>query len=234
MKMNILKRTLLLTVMLVTVQAYAQPYKTIRPYKPYKWMFGIHWSAIEDDGNKFGGMFDVNQSWNLKPYPTMLTIDRYFLYGWSAELSANYGQYSGNRLVNDSLNVTGINFSADLNAKYSFYNLYAPNARWIEPYIVAGAGFTYRTGSDADQNVITANLGGGLNLWFADWIGIRLSSTAKFGVFPGFWDTPNNYLMYNAGIVFRTPDQSTNSYSNKKRHKWTNKRSRKYKKKGGQ
>lgn len=230
---NMLKKTLFLIVTLVTVQAYAQPYKTVRPYKPYKWMFGIHWSAIEDDGNKFGGMFNVNQSWNLKPYPTMLTIDRYFLYGWSAELSANYGQYAGNRLVNDSLNVTGINLSVDLNAKYSFYNLYAPSARWIDPYLVAGVGYTYRTGT-ADTHVPTVNLGGGVNFWFANWMGIRLSSTAKFGVFPGFWDTPNNYLQYNAGIVFRTPDQSTHRSPNKRQHKWVSKRSRKYKKKGGQ
>jgi len=231
--MNMIKRLLLLIALIVSAQAYAQPYKTVKPYKPYKWMFGIHWSAIEDDGNKFGGMFNVNQSWNVKPYPTMLTIDRYFVYGWSAEFTANYGQYSGNRLVNDSTDVTGINLSADLHAKYSFYNLYAPRARWIDPYLVAGAGFTYRTGT-ADPYVPTANLGGGVNLWFINWMGIRLSATAKLGVFPGFWDTPNNYLQYNAGIVFRTPDQSTYRSPNKRQHKWVNKRSRKYKKKGGQ
>lgn len=229
---HMLKRTLFLVLILVTVQAQAQPYKTVKPFKPYKWMFGLHWSALEDDGNKFSGMFDVNQSWNIQPFPTMLTIDRYFVYGWSAEMSMAYGQYKGNRLVNDSLNVTGINLSVDLNAKYSFYNLYAPNARWIDPYLIAGVGFTYRTGT-GDPYVPTVNIGGGLNFWFVNWMGIRLSSTAKFGVFPGFWDTPNNYLQYNAGIVFRTPDQMKNSYDSKKRHKWTQKRSKKFKKKGG-
>jgi len=196
-------------------------------------MFGIQWSAIDDDGNKFGNIFNVNQSWNLKPYPTMLTVDRYILYGWSAELALNYGQYAGNRIVNDSMNVTGLNLSADLHAKYSFYNLYAPNARWIDPYVMLGGGITYRTGT-GDTFAPTVNLGGGVNFWFVNWMGIRLSAVAKFAVAPTFWDTPNNYLQYNAGIVFRTPDQKVNSYNNKRRHKWTSKRSRKYKKKGGQ
>jgi hypothetical protein len=228
-----LKKGLLLGLIFFALNAVAQPYKTVKPYKPYKWMFGLHWSAIEDDGNTFGGIFDVMGSWNIRPFPTSLTVDRYFVYGWSAELALNYGQYNGNRLVNGVQDVSGINLSSDLHAKYSLYNLYAPSARWIDPYIVVGPGFTYRTGT-ADPYVMTANVGGGVNLWFVDWMGMRLAGLAKIGAVPVFFNSSNNYLQFNAGIVFRTPDQTTTKYNDQKRHKWATKRSKKYKKKGGQ
>lgn len=228
-----LKKLTFLSFLLIASQLHAQPYKTVKPYKPYKWMFGIHWAAIEDDGNQFGGLFNVTQSWNLKPYPTMISVDRYFVYGWSAEFQANYGQYAGNRLVNGVENVSGINVSADLHGKYSFYNLYAPRARWIDPYLIAGVGYTYRTGT-ADPHVMTANIGGGVNFWFVNWMGVRLSSTAKIGAVPTFFNSDNNYFQHSAGIVFRTPDQMTNRPNNRRQHKWVNQRSRKYKRKGGQ
>ena len=125
-------------------------------------MIGVHWTAVDDDGNKFGNLFDVSNSWNIKPFPTRFTLDRYFVYGWSVEMAASYAAYTPEKLVNDSTGREGINLSIDFNAKYSFYNLYAPSARWIDPFILAGVGFTYRTGT-ADPYVPTVNLGGGIN-----------------------------------------------------------------------
>jgi hypothetical protein len=227
-----LKTLILSTIIFIAFGAGAQPYKTIKPYKPYKWMIGVHWTAIDDDGNKFGNLFDVANSWNIKPYPTRFTLDRYFVYGWSVEMALSYGQYTTNKIVNDSTGRSGINLSADFNAKYSFYNLYAPNARWIDPYVVAGIGFTYRTGT-ADMYVPTVNLGGGVNFWFSSLFGIQLSSYAKFAVYPKFWDTKSNYLQHNIGIVLRTPDNPQFKQTNSKQHKWTKKQPKKYKKKGG-
>lgn len=114
--------------------AFAQPYKTVRVYKPYKWMLSADWSAIDDDGSKFTKVFDFNNSWNVKPFPTRLTLDRYFIYGWSAEGALSYAEYTTSKLVNDSTGISGMNFSFDLAGKYSFYQLYAPSARWIDPY----------------------------------------------------------------------------------------------------
>lgn len=227
------KNLFLASLIFISFGAYAQPYKTIKAYKPYKWMFGIHWTAVEDDGNKFGNIFDVSNSWNIKPFPTRFTLDRYLIYGWSIEMAASYAAYTPSKLVNDSTGREGINLSIDFNAKYSFYNLYAPRARWIDPYVIAGIGFTYRTGT-ADPYVPTVNLGGGVNFWIANWFGIQLSSCAKFAVYPTFWNTKSNYLQHNAGIVFRTPDNAKHkNANNNKRHKWTKKQPKKFKRKGG-
>ncbi|MDB4075153.1 hypothetical protein N9529_02165 [Crocinitomicaceae bacterium] len=228
-----LKYLFIATLIFIPFSSYAQPYKTIKPYKPYKWMIGLHWTAVDDDGNKFGNIFDVNNSWNIKPFPTRFTLDRYFVYGWSIEMAVSYAAYTPDILVNDSTGREGINLSIDFNAKYSFYNLYAPRARWIEPYLIAGVGFTYRTGT-ADPYVPTVNLGGGINLWIVNWFGIQLSSTAKFAVYPKVWDTKSNYLQHNAGLVFRTPDKAKQKNQNsRKQHKWTNKQPKKIKRRKG-
>ena len=229
-----LKNLFIATLIFISFGAYAQPYKTIKPYKPYKWMVGLHWNAVDDDGNKFGNIFDVSNSWNIKPFPTRFTLDRYLVYGWSVEMAASYAAYTSDKLVNDSTGREGINLSIDFNAKYSFYNLYAPRVRWIEPYLIAGIGFTYRIGT-ADAYVPTVNLGGGVNFWIVNWFGVQLSSTAKFAVYPKVWDTKNNYLQHNAGLVFRTPDNAKHKNQNsRKQHKWTNKQSKKInRRKGG-
>ena len=228
-----LKHLFLASLIFLSFGAYAQPYKTIKPFKPYKWMVGLHWTAVDDDGNKFGNILDVKNSWNIKPFPTRFTLDRYFVYGWSAEMAISYAEYTESKLVNDSTGRTGMNLSIDFSSKYSFYNLYAPRARWIDPYIIAGIGFTYRTGT-ADMYVPTVNLGGGINFWIINQLGIQLSSNAKFAVYPKFWDTKSNYLQHNIGIVFRTPDNPKYKNPNsKKQHKWTKKQPKKYKKKGG-
>lgn len=214
--------------------ASAQPYKTIGIYKPYKWMFGVSWTAIDDNGDKFGRMFDVNNSWNILPYPTTVTVDRYFKYGWSMEVGASYTKYELGTLINDSTNYEGTFFNFDVNGKYSFSNLYAPSARWIDPYLVAGVGYTYRQ-EGAATHAPTVNIGGGVNFWVYKGLGIRLNSSAKLGVYPGFWETPENYLHHSAGLVLRTSGgkNDPNKGFKRRKNKWIHKGGKRYKQKGG-
>lgn len=214
--------------------ASAQPYKTVGNYKPYKWMFGLSWSAIDDNGNKFGNLFDVNNSWNLLPYPSTLTVDRYFNYGWSMEFGATYSKYKLGKLINDSTNFQGTFFNFDVNVKYSFSRLYAPRAKWFDPYLVAGIGYTYRQ-EGAATHAPTANIGGGINLWIYKGFGIRFNSTAKLGVYPGFWETPENYLHHSVGLVLRTKGGSKDSNKNfkQRKNKWVHKGGKRHKQKGG-
>jgi len=227
-----MKNLLIIASMVITHLAYAQPYKTIKVYRPYKWMFGLHWAVVEDDGYKFDNLFDANKSWNIAPFPTQLTVDRYFIYGWSMEFGARYTEYLDSKLINDTTGVSGMNFSFDINGKYSFYNSYAPRARWIDPFVTFGVGYTYRD-VVVDPHVPTVNLGGGINFWIINPLGIRISSQAKFAVYPTVWETHGNYLQHTIGIVFRTAwEKGYKNPNSKKQHKWTKKQTR-YKKKGG-
>lgn len=205
--------------------ANAQPYKTIKEAKPYKWMFGIHWSIVEDDGDPFGNIFNAATSWNLRPYPSKITVDRYIRYGWSMEAAATYGQYVPRKFVNGETELSGFLGAFDIHAKWSFYNLYAPSTRWFEPYITFGAGYIYRSVS-SPTHTPTANVGGGVNFWLMESLGIQLASSAKFGILPKFW-SPGNYLHHSFGIVYRTPDQKGHRNENdKKRYPWTKKNKR--------
>ncbi len=204
---------------------YAQPYKTIKTYKPYKWMLGISWSAIDDDGRQFEGLFDY-ANWNYMVYPSKLSLDRYFKYGWSMEIAATYEQYKPGLLVNDSTNAYGTFFAFDVNGKYSFYQKYAPRMRWLDPYFTFGVGYTYRDCANTAKHVPTVNLGFGINFWIVKSIGIRLHSNAKIGVYPGFWTTHTNYLQHSAGLVFRWGEgkKSSNGDFGRKKNKWTHKK----------
>lgn len=196
-------------------------------------MFGVHMNVVEDDGYKFERIFDVNNSWNVLPFPSRITIDRYFKYGWSIEGALSYTQYKDSKTIHDTTGITGTNFSFDVNGKMSLYNLYAPRFRWFDPYFSFGVGYTYRDDGIVDQHVPTVNLGGGINFWVLYRLGIQISSQAKFACYPTVWDTHGNYLQHTIGIVYRTPWEKGYQYPNqKKQHKWTREQQR-YKRKGG-
>jgi OmpA-OmpF porin, OOP family len=189
--------------------------------QPYKWMFGLHWSIVDDDGDAFGKLLNAGSSWNLRPYPTKLTVDRYLKQGWSLETALTYGQYMPKNIINGQVGLSGIMGAVDIHGKYSFSRLYAPSAKWIEPYIIFGGGYTIRTVSTPAQTP-TANIGGGLNFWIIDELGIQLASSAKFAFLPTFWKTSGNYLQHSFGIVYRpSGEKKTRHRKDKKRYPWT-------------
>ncbi|MCH2223838.1 MAG: hypothetical protein MK066_03635 [Crocinitomicaceae bacterium] len=230
-----MKKILFLTLFIVLCGvSYSQPYKTIKTYKPYKWMLGINWSAIDDNGDKFGQLFDTKKSWNALAFPSTISLDRYFTYGWSMEGIATYSKYKEGNLINDSTHFSGTFFGFDVNGKYSFYQLYAPALRWIDPFLSFGVGYTYRPNAGTDVHSPMVNLGGGVNFWVHKNFGFQVRSQAKFGVFPVIWDTKSNYLHHSAGIVIRygANGKHQNGEFDRKKNKWVHGRNN-FKKRGG-
>ena len=228
------KSLLTFSFILAVTVLFAQPYKTVKIFKPYKWMFGVSWSAIDDNGYKFERMFDLGSSWNIAPFPSKISVDRYFRYGWSAEASATYGILKNNRYVNDTIGLRSDLYNIDLSGKYSFYNAYAPKHRWIDPYFTFGIGYTFRPSANTPPHAPTVNLGFGLNFWIINNLGIQLHSTGKLAFIPSFWNTHGNYFQHSAGIVFRTNDQRkhSNGYFGQRKNKWVHGKNN-FKQKGG-
>lgn len=216
-----IKTTLILFLTFTISLAYSQPYKTIKAQKPYKWMVGVSWSVIDDDGRPFSGLFDIANSWNYMYYPTQISVDRYLKNGWSLEASATYTQYPSSHLINGVTGLSSTFLNVDVNGKYSFYNHLSLKMRWFEPYFTFGLGYTYRNNANADPHVPTVNLGYGMNFWVHKNVGIRLHSQAKFGVFPNVWATSSNYLQHSAGFVFRWNERKKSRGDfDKRRYKW--------------
>lgn len=201
---------------------WAQPLAWMGKPKPYKWLVGVSWNAVEDDGRGFCQMFDVTQSWNMPAYPTRLVVDRYFKHGLSAEFSGAYNRYLAGKLINDSTNRSGMFLSFDLNAKYSFYDL--QQTTWLDPYVSLGVGITQRT---AIPQVLcpTANIGAGVNIWIYKGLGIQLQTSAKFGL-AGKLFAENDYFQHSAGIVYKFKGDRKSNEFNKKHYKWTDKKQR--------
>ncbi len=230
MQKTFLHAVLLFTFLFVTNCADAQPY-VLGNRKPYSWMIGISWTAVEDDGRGLCQPFDVAQSWNYEYFPTRIMVDKYFKYGLSAEFSGAYVTYKPAKLINDTIGRSGVFLALDLNCKYSFYPLITP--RWLDPYVSLGIGMTQRT-SMPGVTALTGNVGVGVNLFFYRGLGFQLQSSGKFA-FTGGALAGGNYLQHNVGFVYKFNSGARGRENfNKKRYKWTNKK-QKYKgnKRGG-
>ena len=98
--MNKLCLYILTTLLLgFSVDVLAQPYKTIKGYKPYKWMFGMHWNAVEDDGSKFQGLFNTKDTWNAMIFPTKFSLSALFFFNDSAQLTSSSPNFKINSLA---------------------------------------------------------------------------------------------------------------------------------------
>ena len=202
--MNLLKMSLinLLTLLFLVLNmiSIAQPNKIITNKDNYNWMFGASWMMLDDDGAETNP-FNFSQ-YHSAPYPSRFFVDKYLYNGWSVEGSICFQSYDSTKYVNDSLRINGSLFGFDVHSKYSFYKLLGRS--WVDPYVLVGGGVTNRQLEDrntAKAMSISANIGGGINFWVSNNIGIQLQSVAKFSLndFMG----PSNYMAHTAGVVIR-------------------------------
>jgi hypothetical protein len=202
--MNLLKMSLnnrlTLLFLVLNMISIAQPNKIITNKDNYNWMFGASWMMLDDDGAETNP-FNFSQ-YHSAPYPSRFFVDKYLYNGWSVEGSICFQSYDSTKYVNDSLRINGSLFGFDVHSKYSFYKLLGRS--WVDPYVLVGGGVTNRQLEDrntAKAMSISANIGGGINFWVSNNIGIQLQSVAKFSLndFMG----PSNYMAHTAGVVIR-------------------------------
>ena len=199
LKMSLINRLTLLFLVLNMI-SIAQPNKIITNKDNYNWMFGASWMMLDDDGAETNP-FNFSQ-YHSAPYPSRFFVDKYLYNGWSVEGSICFQSYDSTKYVNDSLRINGSLFGFDVHSKYSFYKLLGRS--WVDPYVLVGGGVTNRQLEDrntAKAMSISANIGGGINFWVSNNIGIQLQSVAKFSLndFMG----PSNYMAHTAGVVIR-------------------------------
>lgn len=214
------KSAALLCVLLMTMSASAQ-YLQFKPYKPYKWLIGIGWNVVDDDGRPYTNLFNVAQTWNVQPYPTMLTVDRYLKYNLSVEAAASFNIYSGSTLINGVYRA-GTFGALDITCRYSFYRFMQP-MKWFDPYVGIGIGATFRDATTPPFVPMT-HVQFGANFWIKN-VGIRLQTCGKLGITGGFFFTETNYLQHSASILYRFPGKDKNKSSfDKRRYPWIHKK----------
>ena len=163
---------------------FAQPTKAVTNKDSYSWMFGLSWVMTDDDGDAFNPFLVQNLHTHL--YPSQITVDKYFYNGWSGEASLSYSVYNDQKLTNGETGIEGGLFAMDFHSKYSLYKIL--NKGMIDPFFVGGIGISSR--SYQNENIrpisLTLNIGGGINFWVSNYIGIQIRSTAKVGVIDFF------------------------------------------------
>lgn len=226
-----IKTLLFICTFVISIHSYAQPAALRTKAHPYRWMLGVSWSVIDDNGEKFSKLFDIPGSFNYEYFPSRVMVDRYFRYGWSIEFAGSFNRFSPKVQVNDTSGVTGFLAGLDINAKFSF-NRYLRNAKWLDPYVCMGIGGSYRTDFTAGPFTPNVNVALGLNFWFGrkrNW-GAQLQGCGKLAVWEGIPNNHANYVQYNIGVLYRfTPKKSNPNNFNKRQNKWINKK-QKYKK----
>lgn len=220
--MSFLRISLLSLSLVFSATAFSQPLWWMGQKKPYKWQLSAGWNFVDDDGRDFCQPFDAAQSWNFVPFPSRIMADRYLRKGFSLELAGAYNRYEEGKLINDSVNLSGLFISLDVNTRLSFYRLLSP-MQWLDPYVSMGLGITHR---DAYEQTLTGtlNIGLGANFWiYRNW-GIQLQSSAKFGINGQFYTTDADYLQHTAGIIYKFQDRRDRGTFHKRHYKWTKKR----------
>ena len=185
---------------LMQASVFAQPDKMITNRDNYFWQFGLAWTTTDDDGQELNPM-PIDQLHGL-PFPSRLYVDRFIYNGWSAEAVLGAQTYQADRMVNDSIGVTGFIGYFDAALKYSFYKQLGRGA--IDPYLGAGLGFSLRSADPKQSAPLltpTINLSAGCTFWLSKQIGLQAQGVYKFGLVDILGSS--SYAQYSLGLVYR-------------------------------
>jgi len=161
------------------------------------WIFGVGVNAVNDSGNVFNGLFNVADSWNMVPFPSRISIGRYFKSGLGIEAIGSYNQYREGNIVDNVRNPENIDYFA-LDARLTYdLNKIVGQTGWFDPYVGVGIGYT-------DANNLgrgTYNAVVGFRTWFSDRWGLDFNSSGKWSI--GSENGVTNHLQHAAGVVYQ-------------------------------
>lgn len=161
------------------------------------WIVGVGFNAVDDSGNVFDGLFDVGDEWNIVPFPSRVSIGRYFKNGLGLEAIGTYNKYKDGKVIDDEVIFEDIPYYAfDARLTYDLNQIIGQTG-WFDPYIGIGAGYT-----DANNRGRgTYNAVVGFRTWFSDRWGLDFNSTGKWAMKSE--DGVTNHLQHAAGVVYQ-------------------------------
>jgi hypothetical protein len=90
----------------------------------------------------------------------------------------------------------------------------------LDPYVLIGVGGTVHPAGDTLSKAFypTVNVGGGVNFWFNNAIGIQVQSVGKIGLTSDFFGK-SDYFQHSIGLVVRLESVGGNSEGEFKKEK---------------
>ncbi len=159
------------------------------------WMIGLGYNFVDDSGDMVKKLFALDEQWNAVPYPSRLSVGRYFRNGLGIEAIGTYNKYKVGKLIDGTINSVETDyFGVDARLSYDLNKLIGETA-WFDPYIGIGLGYT----DASNEGRGTYNGVVGFRTWFSNRLGLDFSSSGK-------WTMDNsltNHLQHSAGVVYR-------------------------------
>ena len=161
------------------------------------WIFGVGFNAVDDSGNVFDELLNFTDEWNVVPFPSRISIGRYYKSGLGLEAIGTYNQYKEGKNVDGEILTENISyFGLDGRITYDLNKIIGETA-WFDPYVGIGAGYT-----DANKRGRgTYNAIVGFRTWFSDRWGLDLNATGKWAMSES--EGVSNHIQYAAGAVYQ-------------------------------
>lgn len=160
------------------------------------WLVSLGANFVDDSGDEFGELFDFGEGWNAVPFPSRVSIGRYFENGLGLEAIGTYNKYKEGKIVDNVVNLEDVDYlGLDFRVSYDL-NMILGETGFFDPYIGVGAGYT-----DANnQGRGTYNAIIGFRTWFSDHWGLDFNSTGKWTM-----NTENstNHIQHAVGVAYR-------------------------------
>lgn len=161
------------------------------------WIVGLGYNIVDDSSRDgFQSYFDVKGTWNAVPYPSRISIGKYFKNGLGLEAIASYNKYKVGKIVDGLPLLTNDKnyYSVDSRLSYDLNKIIGETG-WFDPYIGVGLGFT-------DANSIsrgTFNGVLGFRTWFSYRLGLDVNTSGKWRMNKN----ATNHLQHVIGVVYR-------------------------------
>ncbi len=196
--MKTTRLTLIVITFLLSIVVSSQEYTITKKDSIVKssWIFGLGFNVVDDAGSEFTDIFNVQDNWNIVPFPSRLSIGRYFENGIGLEAIGSYNKYKEGKIVDGRINAEDIDYYAlDLRVSYDLNKILGQTG-FFDPYVGLGIGYT-------DANNVgrgTYNASVGFRTWFNDRIGLDFNSTGKWAMST---ETATNHIQHAAGLVYQ-------------------------------
>src|SRR5690606_27844068 len=142
--MNVLRITYLAMALFFTISDVAQELTLTKKDSVVTsyWLVTLGTNIVDDSGDEFGNLFDIKDAWNMVPYPSRVSVGRYFKNGLGLEAIGTYNKYKQGKIVDNVVNPRDVDyFGLDFRVSYDL-NKILGHTGFFDPYVGIGAGYT--------------------------------------------------------------------------------------------
>lgn len=159
------------------------------------WIFGLGFNIVDDSGDMFNEVLDIKDSWNMVPYPSRISIGKYFKNGLGVEVIASYNRYKKGKEVDGMvINESFDYYAFDSRLSYDLNKIIGETG-WFDPYV--GVGIGYSNINSVSRGTYNGVLG--FRAWFSDKLGLDANTTGKWTMKSGL----TNQIQHAIGVVYR-------------------------------